>query len=90
MNNKILLALFFGAVVGCVANEAVRAGTVTAQATPGTSAPGQFRECVAYVIGHDSDPEDLAANAEPLPSGWTAVGGGGIGNRSVPSVILCR
>lgn len=85
MNNRILAALFFGAVVGCVANEAVRAGTVTAQATP-----GQYRECVYYTIGHDSDAEDLPANAAPIPAGWTPIGGGGIGGRSIPGVILCR
>lgn len=80
MNNKILLALFFGAVVGCVANEAVRAGTVTAQATA-----GQFRECVAYSLRWDGDAEDLAREAKPIPAGWTPVGGGGNA-----LVILCR
>ena len=81
MNNKILLAVFFGAVVGCVANEAVRVQPVTAQA-----APGQFRECVSYQVGYDDDPDDLAGEATPIPAGWTPVGGAG------PrfAVILCR
>lgn len=67
MNNKILLALFFGAVVGCVANEAVRAGTVTAQSQ--ARAPGQFRECVKYGLEYDGDLADLGANAKP-DAGW--------------------
>lgn len=78
MNNKILLALFFGAIVGCVANEAVRAGTVTAQATP-----GQFRECVMYTLGGDGDLPDLGGEAKSI-AGWTPVGGGDA------NVILCR
>ena len=84
MNNKILLALFLGAIVGCVANEAVRAGTVTAQATN-----GQFRECVAYTLDYDGDLEDLGANAKPI-AGWTPVGGTVVSERSQEAVVLCR
>lgn len=86
MNNKTLLVLFLGVIVGCVANEAVRAGTVTAQATP--SAPGQFRECVTYTqLGHDSDHEDLGANSKSIV-GWIPVGGTIF--RGAPAVVLCR
>lgn len=81
MNNKTLLAVFFGAVVGCVANEAVRAGAVTAQATP--SMAGQFRECVSYGLNDESDLADLGTEAKSI-AGWTPVGGTSYG------VVLCR
>ena len=76
--NKTLLALFFGAIVGCVANEAVRAGTVTAQATA-----GQYRECVSYGLNDEGDLNELGAEAKSI-AGWTPVGGTTYG------VVLCR
>lgn len=78
MNNKILVALFFGAIVGCVANEAVRAGAATAQATP-----GQFRECVSYGLNDEGDLASLGSEAKSI-AGWTPVGGTSYG------VVLCR
>ncbi|MFT5355641.1 MAG: hypothetical protein ACI9KE_002860 [Polyangiales bacterium] len=78
MNNKVVLSLFFGAVVGCVANEAVRAGTVTAQPRP-----GEFRECVSYGLNDEGELADLGAEAKSI-AGWTPVGGTSYG------VVLCR
>ena len=67
---------------GCVANEAVRAGTVTAQPAPQTR-PGQFRECVSYGLNDEGELADLGAEAKSI-AGWTPVGGTSYG------VVLCR
>ncbi len=79
-NNKpIALALFFGILIGCASSQVTQIATVGAQ----TAGPGQFRECVSYIVDFDGDLGDLGANAKPI-GGWTPVGG------ADRQVILCR
>ncbi len=78
---QLLIARFFGAIVGCVATESVRLATVQAQAAPG---PSGFRECANYAIREwDSDLEDLPGIARPIGE-WTPVGAWANG------VVVCR
>ena len=81
MENKLALALFFGILIGCATTRIAQVTPVDAQ----PRGPGEFRECVAYVLDVDRDFDDLARNAKPIPAGWTPVGGAG-----GTTVILCR
>ena len=77
-NNHLLIAALLGVILGCAGTQLAQVHTVDAQVEP-----GQFRECVGYILNYDRDLEDLPANAKSI-AGWTPVGGfqGG--------VVLCR
>jgi len=80
-NKHLLIAALLGVILGCAGTQLAQVHTVDAQVEP-----GQFRECVAYVLDADTNLEDLPAKAKSI-AGWTPVGGGG---ENYPTVVLCR
>lgn len=81
MHSKLMFAFSCGVLVACAATQVVQVARVDAQ----PRGPGEFRECVTYMLGSERDPNDLDDDARPIPAGWTVLGGAG-----GTLAVLCR